>query len=379
MFNLGALPISAIGPAFYGQGGVNNATPPQLFCGPDDNSCVYFAVGNGNSDPGVWGKITKGFNVFVVDVSGNFTFYSTGNVESGTTQFSSILPFGAGLFLVTTLAGNTYWVTAANQQTNNHIPILIKKSAYPLSNPCYNSVQNVFYDASKKILIAGFYQPAGQNGTNIFSSAYSVSPGLLTLYSQGFVANVQSGQPDPFNQTAPAGSGLNASQLQSNGLTMGLKNFNSGGNPFYLTRQITSVNPGGNTSCGGPGNGATVTTSTNDALAIFVATGGNNYSIGDCSIPRLVGVRQSFGTTFYIAGDGVSFSFTLNPIPNNVNNFAFTNSHFFFLARDGSNNPGQIYVLSRPSLVVNGAAANKRGLGLINGVRPISVSGKYKA
>lgn len=389
MINLGTYAMTAIGPNLGGQGSVTDQSKSAIFCGPDDNSCVVFADYNGATT--MWPPLSVannvgGFNVFVVDISGKWTYYSSGPLNPpGHNYFfiSSIAPFGGGLFLVTVTCDvtRTYWVQVGNHKLNNVSPIQLTPATNPISNSCYSAgTPSLFYDGTQKLLAAEFIQPVGQNGDQIYSTIYKVSAGALGIVNQGYVgyANSSLGIPDPFNLIPVQQSGLNASLQLSNGINYGV--FGFGGTGFKLARQVLSVNPGVSTSDCVTKNGSYVTAAANDALQIFGNFGGQNYSLGDSSVPRIVGLMTSNQTSIYFAGDNFAAYLKISN-PTVTPNFALTSKYLFFCDRTMPGyTPAQVYYIPIPAGLANGSAiTGKLVHPLVNNVRPVSLTGRYKA
>lgn len=383
--NLGSFVAAEVGPVFQGRGARVNVNMSMLLCGPDENSCTYFSDTGSGANRGLF-NTQHGFEVFVVDQSGDYTAYSTGNADPNYNSISSIIPFGGGLYLVQILGGMnlTFWCQLANLRLNNASPIFLKPSLSPLSNACYDANLKVpWYDARKKMLLSGFYRPAGQSATQIFSSAYSVTPGALTLINAGYVGTANPpAAPDPFDLVDNLGA-LSFSMTLSNGINYGVSHWGAVDNA--LSRQVIVVDPGITTAYGCEvstrnQNGANVSASTNDSLPFPFLGGGNNCALGDVSLSRIVGVCNSNNATLLFGGDNFGAYLTWNGYTGTPN-FALTKNYLFLLSTSGFPNyyPGQIFKMAIPARLSNGTIASHRGIGLINNARPISLTGKYKA
>ena len=95
--NLGSLVLNQIAGGFGTEGAVTNGIG-RLYCGPDDDSCIYF----GTYYPS-WAQVN--IHIYVVDKSGAYTFYAPpfaalqaygGNYY----QITAIIPFSRTLFLM---------------------------------------------------------------------------------------------------------------------------------------------------------------------------------------------------------------------------------------------------------------------------------------
>lgn len=385
MIDYGTLDLTAIW-AGTTENVVGSDELAQLFAGPDDDSCTYFYQLNSS-----FSTYYSVLYCYVVDASGDFTSYRSAAFPSGGSGYiESIAAFGRTSFLVTMGNGTTFWVRVANQKLNNSSPILISPSSYPITNPCYNVVNNVFYDASNGLLAAGFYESVGQEGTAIYASIYRINPydGSLILKSSGYVANVLAGQADPFNKTslsfnARGGYGPFLQQ-QSNGLSggyFGVLDSVSGETYEYQCRAIYNVNPGISTNCNTP-CGATVTSSGKTIFSTGLYST-QTAPMCDISIPRLTisGWNLAPGNSFIMLGDNFSGKFSLNYDPLVGNNSpaacAVTAKHIFtFLQYGAPKNNDAIGIVANPG-IKNGSLLHRRAYFTTNNTRPVSPTGRF--
>jgi len=387
--NIGNVAVEQITPLFAGAGPRDIETVPTLLFALDEESVVYFAADNENGP-------SFTFNVYVIDASGAYTYYSAGNIPNQ--YFSEILPLGPGLFFVTLENSDTFFVQVANLKLNNSSPILIKKSAFPISNPCYSQNPHVFYDGFKKLLAVGFYQPAGQYGTNIYGSVYKVSSSQLVLQNTGLAS---AGVVNTFDQTGgtPSTPGwtttLNWIGTQSNGISVGCYNYSHLFTPPYIfdlifTNNTFSVNGASQTDCNTL-SGLNVTSKINAFLNIGDYQGAVSYTYGcDSTLPGMWGVNFSDAPPPYsfFTDNNILYNFTVTN-PNSgfaAYNCVLTRKYLFafggqeVVMPDGSSQffSGFIYCAPNPGIQNGNSVTSRNSLLLVNSARPISLTGAYK-
>ena len=357
-------------------------TVGQILFACDDDSCIYFA------DRG--GAVPFCFDVYVIDVSGAQTWYrAAGAYNVGVGGYiKSLVPIGAGNFLVTLSNGRFYHVTVGNSKLNNSSPILIKPNS-GFTNSCYDSggLASAYYDSTNRVIAVSWTEAVGQNGAEIYSSIYQVYPnGALsqlvdgwTTYSCSQCSPPVAGDPIIYDQTVgPSNSYFAAAQL-TNGLAV--TDYNIAYTSLVLSRQGYRVTIGKTASSCSDSNLNSVSLTSNDSLYIPVSLVPNfsAYDFVDTNINGLTGLCFQYNgdTVVYAVGDNVLFAATLLPPAGHTiyeGNVVLTRKNLFLL--DG-NLTGIYYAPS--TAFYNGYNAQKRGLDLINGARPISITGKYKA
>ncbi len=387
--NLGTIVLNQIAGGFGTQGASTNVSPSRLFCGPDDDSCVYFGV---YIPPGPQSNI----NIYVVDKSGAYTFYSPpfpslmapgGNHY----QISEIIPFSRKLFLMTLTSGATYWLTLQNLKLNNTSPIPIFPSNSPLFSPCPaltpDPAIRTYYDPLSQYLIGGYYQAAGQTGTDIFSNCFKVNEnnGVLQQIAGGFVGSTNNGSADPFDKTSSSNTGWYSSSVgyQTNGVVTvtGLKNVNDAN--YSLGSQSYNINPGINVPCNGTPNGAYVTLRDSSIWYSDISSG-QNYGLCDFSIPYFGGAF--FGPQFRIFGTNLVYLLNLqvyNPYIGGIvdlsnSNVAVTAKNIFAIW-DGNFAIDHIVAIPNPGTLIGSTAHRQNAYFAVNSVRPVSVTGAYKS
>lgn len=386
--NLGSLVLNQIAGGFGTEGAVTNGIG-RLYCGPDDDSCIYF----GTYYPS-WAQVN--IHIYVVDKSGAYTFYAPpfaalqaygGNYY----QITAIIPFSRTLFLMTLSSGATYWLKFQNSKLNNASPIPIFPAASPISSPCPASTPNpsirMFYDDITKYLIAGYYQPAGQNGTDIFSNCYLVNGnnGSTEQIAGGFVGSTLNGSADPFDLTTASGTGWYSVNVgnQTNGMVtaVGVKNVTDG--YYSIATQGYSINAGNNVPCNGTKNGAYVT-SRSGSYWLSDVSDLANYGLCDFSIPYLAGAF--FGPKFRIIGTNLIYLMNLqvyNPYNQQIvnltnSNVAVTSKNIFAIWAGNFANDN-IVASPNPGTLIGTFASRQNAYYAVNSVRPISLTGAYKS
>jgi len=340
-FNLGNVPVAQVAGPFFGRRNFTQQVGQYLFAF-DDDSVVYFADnmnGPGNSF----------VDIYVVNFDGAFTHYQiVATMQQGLANYvASILPLSNGAFIVSLLDGSVYHVRVGNLKLNNATPIAITNKL-SVSNSCTASTQlhSVYYDAKRKLISFAWYNPAGQLGTQIYSTVYKVdNAGNLSVLVDGYTgyACPDCAPPvvDPYDFTAaslPAGAEIQYSAVGSNGFSAssilygywgagGSNNNVLPGNTQYF------VNYGeGNcvdctpviTLCGQNCNCPNGTIVTSSLSGYFVGTGdqfSSPWGLVDSNIPNFYGIvqQQYLPDTYGMAvTDGLNY-FTLTP--SNANQF----------------------------------------------------------
>ncbi len=334
----------------------------------DDDSCVYFAD--------YWAVGINKFDVYVVDASGAYTWYSTG-INPAQTYINTIVPFGNGLFLVTTKNNYTFFVRVGNHKLNNASPILLKTFANPITNPCYAANPKIYFDAVSNLLACGFYQPAGQIGTNIYATIYKTANGVLNMLSSGFVCNAP---PDTFSPAPNAAAGvLEFDGICSNGVSLASYTYQ---NKWSLARNVFAVSPGIESNCNVP-SGASVSSLQNNVIGFSASVGTPAY-LGDSNIPNFAGLNTEQPSCYYTDGN-ITFEFA--PVNSVVTGFSTQNAcltkKYLFLCGNAEVNAetfhGAIYVANNPGIVSGNGGMPKPISILVNSARPISLSGAYKS
>ncbi|MGC8541029.1 MAG: hypothetical protein ACP5QA_10420 [Phycisphaerae bacterium] len=368
-----------------------------LFCGPDDDSCVLFTnnlyLNYVSSYP---------LYIYVVDISGSYTWYAVPGygVNSGV-AIENIIPYGRSIFLLLLSNGLVYWFSPQNAKLNNTTPISVFPSQ-ALPQVCGQSPQNIFYDPVKQILIAGYYYPAGQNGTFINSVAYSISArGYLNQVAAGYAGYADPPNTlDPFDLTSSGlGADIGVNWIQTNGLNGGYGSVNQ--DQIILASSSYDVNPGAGNSIVCPGsqnfpppvNGANVT----NRVALYETLPAPIipwYSVttvypSDTTIPGLIllntsGASYPVGGPFVVFGNNFYASGLINYPPNaNFSSFhslALTKKYLFGAYSNGNQGGDSLTIISavpNPGLA-NGSNVFRQAYATINNTRPVSISGRYR-
>jgi hypothetical protein len=374
-------------------GGVVNYTPGHgisLYV-VDDNSCAWIA--DYGPTVGPQGQ-THRFDIYVVDAGGAVTWYTSGTL-SGYNYISSVTAFGPGNLLISTNNGLIFHARVANQRLNNTSPILMRPGVTPFSNQCYDvgSTQSVYYDPVTRLLAVAWYQASGELGTNIYSTIYSVdSIGNLTKQVDGYTTYACSGcvppVPDAYDQTGGAATGgAHFYGVMTNGISAAI----GGSNPNWFSRLAFDVHAGLTQSGCTAGNGNYVSIRTNDVTNIFGIGGTNSYLI-DSNIIGIAGMANTEATapnvgTLYVGGDNVNYILPIQAPAGSAYSdvgagpCAITKKYIFlssYILVGATAYLGGILIVPFTG-ISNGTLAAHRGVGLVNGARPISVTGKYKA
>jgi hypothetical protein len=388
--DLGVVPVTALRLAQeYAEFGSGAEPPIMFFAGPDDNSCVWFSnVGYCNNpqvgqQPG-WGK--GRVDIFVVDISGATTWYSTGpqgiNGANNCANVSSIIPLGGGVFVLNVANGLSYTFRVGNLKLNNAAPISIAGVASLLSNPCYpnQTPQRYFYDSVQKYLAVGWYN-LGADGGPVYSSTYNVvTSGGLEPYILGYAGHyiVASTNYDPWDRT-----GVTGGVPTSNGMFVALANDPQTGNKG-ISQTSVNVYPGNAANCVTP-NGAYVTSNLKVSQYSNLNTGGTT-ALADSNIPGVYGFSYSGNGLIYLfTSIGLLFSLTTSGSSGFLEQAVLTRKNLFIMTfnANGDAKYGNIY---GGALAGNGSqnpygypSLTKTKFGLSNYSRPISVTGKFKA
>lgn len=392
MINLGAIQLTYIAGGFNGNGTWQSTTTTgaTLFAGPDDDSCVYVSSQNKTT-----GK--NQLDIWVVDIGGRFTHYQAAGETGGNWYVATLNKLSRSILQIILSNGNNYVVPVQNAKINNASPIFIKPTALGVSNSCYNIVQNVFYDDVKKLLIAGFYKSAGQDNTDIFSSAYQVSDtGALIPESSGFVGNFGPGQ-DGFDRTyeSSAITDLQASNIASNGLNLSI-----GGSTLFegwgIQQSSYDVTPGVSTACNPP---AGVVTGSYVSMRSYgywapgtpYGPGVANSCMGDSSIPGVAcfcyqtSNNPNYGYYFY--GNNAFFVLGLSDVmipPAGeyasyiYGSFALTKKYIFAICSVGYPYGYDYIAATANPGIANGSSVHRRGYFTINNTRAVSPDGRFR-
>jgi hypothetical protein len=354
----------------------------QLFALGDD-ACVLFVPPQNSNAP---------LNVYVVDSSGDYTWYATVANLWAQGFIDTILPLGPGLFFVAMGNSNlTFFVRVANHKLNNATPILLKPSLLPLTNPCYAANPKIFYDAAKNLLSVGFYAGGGGGApTSVWTSMYRPSSSELTSLTTGFVGSSE-GDPFASAQSIENITGTALTGTCSNGLSYIL-------NPatvapyagLALTYVAYDVNQGIQSGCDVP-CGASVGTYSSGSVDVNIEGpifSYNNSTGADCNIPGIVGA-----VTYYNPGSGVlNYIFYTDGLSafqcefaNSVDNFRIYNAaltkKYLFVSTEAENPNSRtaIVIAPNPGIVRTPTAVVQSAFVLVNSARPISLTGAYKS
>jgi hypothetical protein len=387
--DLGNIQLSFLSDAFvYGTGPKHTQNTGIALFAVDDNSVAYFSD-QGSTQPFCC------FDVYVFDISGARTWYCAAGAYTSVGYITSILPLGKGNFLVSLSNGKTYNFGVRNQKLNNASPILLSATANGFQNTCYDSgaTHSVYYDGLHNLIAVSWVQAVGQNGSEIYSSVYQVSEnGELTRTVDGWTCYTcpscvpaVPGNPIIYDQTAAGSSDpIGTAGSMSNGISAAVVNVGITG-ALGVSRESYIVNAGRTGASCTDSNQNFVTTAVNDT---FIVEGGfpgpfSSYWLLDTNINGLAGMCFNYQNpdagSLAIMGDN-DVVFTANLLqPSGYNSCyaggaVITNKNLFLM----SSNRDGLYTAPL-SGVFNGYNANRRGLALINGTRPISVTGKYKA
>ena len=329
-------------------------------------------------------------DVYIIDKSGAFTFYSTGPLSNPITPGhgfilnapSGIIRLAANFFFVVledAYSGGTVYtfnVQIYNAKLNNNAPILIRNQSL-LSNPCNTQGPQYFYDAVKNILAVGFYAPIGEYGGPVNASFYRPSNSGLGLIQSGFVG-YYSDAPyyDPFNQSQSnvVGTLVSKSQIyQANGINTAL--YYDVNNNYFIAAQSYNVNMGAQSNCATP-SGASVKTRQSSINYFVNSYYDENTNKFDTTLPGVIG-----GFDYYVTEPALEFfagnNIYVTPVNKGENDFfAFNKSGYFALV----NISGQVSVsYAAASPIVGFTQYSKQASLLINAHRPVSIFGSYKA
>lgn len=386
--NLGTVPMTALRLAQeHGEFASGSEPPIMFFAGPDDDSCVWFSnVGYcSNPDAGQrpgWGR--GRVDIFVCDISGAVTWYTTGpqgvNGANNCSNVSKIIPLGGGVFVLAMANGLSYTFQVGNLKLNNAAPISIAGVVSPLSNPCYlNQIpQAYYYDSFRKYLGVGWYNIAGGGGP-VYSSTYSVTTGGLVPLVRGYAGHyiVGSSNYDPWDHTSVSGTPT------SNGMFLALANDPQTGNKG-ISQTAVNVYPGNATDCGTP-NGAYVTSGIKVSQYSNLNTGGPTF-LNDTNIPGLYGFcSPGNGLTYLFTSIGLLFTLASSGVSGTLQQAVLTRKNLFYMTFSAGGNAryGNIYggalAGGDSQLPYSYANVTKTKFGLSNFARPISLTGKYKA
>lgn len=375
----------------YGGLGANNSAGCGLiiFANADDSVTLFIDYpNNGLPAPNNWYSV----DCRVVDSQGAVTWYSTGNIHAGVDYILSILNLGPGNFLITTSSGHSYNFRVKNLKLNNATPILVSPGT-ALSNSCAatSNLHSVYFDPVKNLLAAGFYVPAGQLGTQIYSTVYSVGKnGSLSVSVDGFTQyscpDCAPPIPNLYDQTNVNNSGSNFYGIQSNGIYCGL----TYGFPCAVGAISAQINPGQTQpNCDSP-NGNFVTSRSNQYFQIPGTSPGSAWLL-DSVIPNLFGTGQADNNSpsgYSATAFGVNVSYYVQ-FSSAVRFFRTTNiavTPNYIWATGGAPDPitqnvayGAVYRSTLPVQLDAGGAVSKQAYSVINSVRPISLTGAYKS
>ncbi len=387
--DLGLINMDLIAGPYGGLGANNSAGCGLIIFGNADDSVTLFIdyPNNGLPAPNNWYSV----DCRVVDSQGAVTWYSTGNIHAGDGYINSILNLGPGNFLITTNSGQSYNFRAKNLKLNNATPILVSPGT-GLSNSCAatSNLNSVYFDPVKNLLAAGFYVPAGQLGTQIYSTVYSVGKnGSLSVSVDGFTQyscpDCAPPIPNLYDQTNVDNSGSTYYAIQSNGIYSAEVN----GFPCAVGAISPQINPGQTQpNCDSP-NGNFVTSRSNQYFQI------PNTSPGSCALidsvlPNFFGAfyPKNFSSNYLatIFGLDVTYigEFTSTEQVFGFSNGAITPNYIWATGNavspiTGNNTLGAVYRSSLPVQLQNGGAVSKQAYSVVNSVRPISLTGAYKS
>lgn len=354
----------------------------------DENSCVYFA------DNGLASTDINDLNIFVIDASGAITWYQANS--SGTDHYvENITPFGNGNFLISLSNNQTFFAHVANLKLNNASPILIRQSDVPFTNSCYDeNLQGVFYDSVQKLIIAYWYESAGQYGTEVFSSVYRVgNNGILTKLNDGYTGYFCNGCDPPvansFNQFAsslppscpPFNTELNSQGTLSNGLNASMFSLIS------CSAQSMSSFGGYSPKINYGATGSDCSESNNNSVGVrasfYYET---SYAYGtvpmvDSTIPGMCGINLGGGAPVIMA-DGIK-AYEFLPLYNGAYlnyNGLLTKNYFFTLGKTvvGGVSVPSVFIAPNPGIQRSGVAF-RNAYTTVNSSRPISITGAYKS
>lgn len=388
--DLGVINMDLIAGPYGGLGANHTAGCGLIIFGNADDSVTLFVdyPNYGLAAPNNWYSV----DCRVVDSQGAVTWYSTGNIHAGGDFVISILNLGPGNFLITTSSGHSYNFRVKNLKLNNATPILVP-AGIGLSNSCAapSNLATVYFDPVKNLLAAGFYVPAGQLGTQIYSTVYNVGKnGSLSVLVDGFTQyscpDCAPPIPNLYDQTNVDNSGSTYYAIQSNGIYSAEVD----GYPCAVGAISPQINLGQTQpNCNSP-NGNFVTSRSNQYFQISGTSPGSCWLL-DSVILNLFGTGQHDNKSpsgYSATAFGVNVSYYVQ-FSSAVQFFRTTNiavTPNYIWATGGGPDPitqnvanGAVYRSTLPVQLDAGGAVSKQAYSVVNSVRPISLTGAYKS
>jgi hypothetical protein len=340
---------------------------PNYLYACDVNSCVVFF------NPGAVAVFGNYVNLFVVDISGNYTWYV---IYAGGSTIQNVVPYGKGSFAVVLYNGQTFFIQVANSKINNTSPIVLSNKVFPFTNPCgINGSNKVFVDAYTGLIAVGMYSDAGQYGGPVYATVGKMtSKGITGIVSQG-IAGVASSNPayDPFDKTSYS----TTVNYMSNGVLASFNRLPSG--YTSLGQELIGIHVGGFAGCNTV-DGVTGTYVYDRAVNV-IATGAV-YPYGkfvDSTIKGIVSILYSpVYPNYFIEGYSGSFAAILEVLTTGYLTCALVTPSTIFVGGSNAANKPAIFMAANPGFVSGYSLFGRRAYPLINSVRPISLSGAYK-
>lgn len=368
MINLGSVNLTQIFTSnIFGAG-----YRPKYLYACDANSCV--AIFN----TGATIVFNNCINIFVVDISGSYTWYVIYNEQQpGGFPIQNVIPYGKGSFAIVLSNGETFFIQVANSKINNTSPIVLSNKVFPFTNPCgINGSNKVFVDAYTGLIAVGMYSDAGQYGGPVYATVGKMtSKGITGIVSQG-IAGVASSNPayDPFDKTSYS----TTVNYMSNGVLASFNQLPSG--YTSLGQELIGIHVGGFAGCN-TADGVTGTYVYDRAVNLITTGAGYPYyDFVDSTIKGIAGIMYSpSGTTNnFIECYSGSFAAILEVLTTNNLTCALVTPSTIFVGGSNSVNRPAIFTAANPGFVSGYSLFGRRAYPLINSVRPISLSGAYK-
>lgn len=338
-----------------------------------------------------WNFGDQSLDIYIIDKSGAFTFYSTGPLSNPIfpgytlrTGFpGGLIRLSPKFFYVSVFdaytggVAYTFAIQLQNAKLNNSVPIPIRQQ-FALTNPCNTQNPQYFYDAVKNILAVGFYAPTGQYGGPVNASFYAPSDRGLQILQTGFVGYYYNGF-DPFNQSQTI-NGLtyisNTQNQQANGVNTKLfydQNYNYG-----IAASSYAVNMGAATNCDTP-SGAEVTSRISNAFYFDnYISGGSTWNL-DTTLFGVTGAG-AYSNNLYgfqlFAGPNI-YNVTLNGMSAIYYLILALNRSGYYVAGINNNNQVTVYFSAASPPIGYNKFFIKSHM-LINAHRPVSIFGRYK-
>jgi hypothetical protein len=354
----------------------------------DDNSATFFLTPNGAAAYGV-----ADFYPYVVDgATGRWTSYAApASLYLG--AISNLDAYGNGRYTVTDndqgrgTGTKRLVANLGNGKINNPSPIVLPDNTQTLLGPCGEpGPPKAYFDPILNVIAYGYYGTQGQFGGSISGQTFTVdSQGNQHLNTQGPIGawNSQTGQ-DDFDHTDQLVTGGRRG-LMSNGIRI-----NADQHGFAVGSASISVFPGTSQNCNtglfthiqakpGP---------TGSLLYPYVAdTGAGDVSLTDTTIPNLVAVITfGVGSLQCFAPNGFIATATnaSAPLGGSWATYRIAITRKYMFAINGDFNSAQIpltiYRAFTPAPLLNLLPIVYRTSHFAsNYVRPISLTGRYKA